>query len=199
MTQLDAERIRTALGQCVIGREIVVLEQTTSTNDAIFQKTTPDVPEGLVVFAEQQTAGRGQRGHDWESVGGLGLWLSILLRPKISLDQSARLTDWAARVISKTILEEFEIAPHIKPPNDIYLADRKIAGVLVEMRAQKNGPHVAIVGIGINVNQMPEDFSEAVRSRAGSLAMALGRPQDRYTLAVALLRNLDRTYPDLAG
>ena len=199
MSQLDAALLRAALGQCVIGREIVVLEQTTSTNDVVLQMVAPNVAEGVVVFAEQQTAGRGQHGNNWESARGLGLWLSILLRPKILLNQSARLTDWAARIVAETIREQFKVLPTVKPPNDVYLAERKIAGVLVEMRAQKNDPHFAIAGIGINVNQAPEDFSSDVRLHAGSLAMALGRPLDRHTLAVALLRNLDRTYPDLSG
>ncbi len=199
MSQLDAALLRAALGKCVIGREIVVLEQTTSTNDVVLQMAAPNVAEGLVVFAEQQTAGRGQQGKHWESGRGLGLWLSILLRPKIPLDQSARLTDWAARTVAKTVREQFDVIPTVKPPNDVYLGDRKIAGVLVEMRAQKKDLHFAIAGIGINVNQTPEHFSNDVRLHAGSLAMALGRPLDRHTLAVALLRNLDRTYPDLSG
>ena len=71
---------------------------------------------------------------------------------------------------------------------------RKVAGVLVEMRAQPNAPHLGIVGIGINVNQAPEDFSEELRSRAISLSMALGRKVDRHEFAIALLRDLDRAY-----
>ena len=71
---------------------------------------------------------------------------------------------------------------------------RKVAGVLVEMRAQEKAPHLAVVGIGINVNQSPEDFPPELQSRAISLAMALGRPIDRRQLGVALLRYLDRTY-----
>jgi BirA family biotin operon repressor/biotin-[acetyl-CoA-carboxylase] ligase len=74
------------------------------------------------------------------------------------------------------------------------MAGKKIAGVLVEMRAQKNAPHIAIVGIGLNVNQRSEDFSDELRPRAISLAMALRRPVDRQQLAVALLRNLDASY-----
>ena len=199
MSQLDAALLRAALGQCVIGREIVVVEQTTSTNDVILQMAAPNVAEGLVVFADEQTAGRGQHGNQWESARGLGLWLSILLRPTIPLEQSARLTDWAARTVAETVSEQFDVSPNVKPPNDVYLADRKIAGVLVEMRAQKGDAHFAIAGIGINVNQALEDFSSDVRLHAGSLAMVLGRPLDRHTLAAALLRNLDRTYPYLSG
>ena len=199
MSRLDAASLRAALGQCAIGREIIVLKQTASTNDIVRQMATPNVGEGLVVFAEEQTAGRGQHGNQWESASGLGLWFSILLRPKIPLAQSARLTDWAARTVAETVRGQFDVSPTVKPPNDVYLAGRKIAGVLVEMRAQKNDSHFAIAGIGINVNQMPDDFSSDVRLHAGSLAMALGRSLDRHAIAVALLRNLDQTYRYLSG
>jgi BirA family biotin operon repressor/biotin-[acetyl-CoA-carboxylase] ligase len=199
MSGLDARRLRGALSDCVIGRKIVVLEQTTSTNDAILQMTNADTPEGFVVFAEHQSAGRGRHGARWESAAGKGLWFSILLRPKIDIEQSARLTDWAARAIANTIKNEFALAAAIKPPNDVCIDGRKAAGVLVEMRAQKNAPHIAIVGIGLNVNHTAKEFPEAVRNRATSLAMILDRTQDRHLLAAALLRNLDRTYAQIFG
>jgi BirA family biotin operon repressor/biotin-[acetyl-CoA-carboxylase] ligase len=197
--KLNADDLRAGIGECTIGREIIVLEETTSTNDAIWQRATPVTPEGLVIFAERQTAGRGQRGNHWESIAGKGLWLSILLRPKIAPAQSTRLTAWAAKSVAETISEEFSLCPMVKPPNDIYLDKKKLAGVLVEMRAQKNAPHLAIAGIGINVNHAPKDFSTKLRSRAISLAQALRRHVDRVGFAIALLRKLDSTYHDLRG
>jgi BirA family biotin operon repressor/biotin-[acetyl-CoA-carboxylase] ligase len=150
--------------------------------------------EGLVLFAEHQTAGRGQRGNKWESTAGKGLWFSILLRPKIPIHDSARLTIWAIETISDAIRAEFSLKPTIKLPNDVQLYGRKVAGVLVEMRAQEKASHVAVVGIGINVNQSQEDFATELQDKAISLAMALGRQIDRQQLAIAVLRNLDRTY-----
>jgi len=197
--RLVADELRDALGVCTIGREIVVLEETASTNDSVLQRATFDTPEGLVVFAERQTAGRGQRGNTWESAAHKGLWFSILLRPKIDIGDSGRLTAWAAEAIAQTIAKEFALSATIKPPNDIYIAGKKIAGVLVEMRAQQNAPHVAISGIGINMNHRLEDFSKELRSRAISLAMVLDRQVDRQQLAIALLRNLDRTYVETYG
>ncbi|HAF02361.1 MAG TPA: biotin--[acetyl-CoA-carboxylase] ligase [Spartobacteria bacterium] len=197
--RLVADELRDALGVCTIGREIVVLEETASTNDSVLQRATFDTPEGLVVFAERQTAGRGQRGNTWESAAHKGLWFSILLRPKIDIGDSGRLTAWAAEAIAQTIAKEFALSATIKPPNDIYIAGKKIAGVLVEMRAQQNAPHVAISGIGINMNHRLEDFSKELRSRAISLAMVLDRQVDRQQLAIALLRNLDRTYVETFG
>ncbi len=193
-SRLDSEVIRRALGDCTIGREIIVLEETTSTNDAVLQRATPTTPEGLVIFAEHQTAGRGQRTNRWESAAHKGLWFSILLRPKIDISQSPRLTAWVLDAIAKMLNDQLSVVATIKAPNDIQIEGRKVAGVLVEMRAQSSAPHLAIVGIGINVNQAPEDFSEELRSRAISLSMALGRKVDRHEFAIALLRDLDRAY-----
>jgi BirA family biotin operon repressor/biotin-[acetyl-CoA-carboxylase] ligase len=147
-----------------------------------------------VLFAEHQTAGRGQRGNRWESAAGKVLWFSILLRPQIQNNDSARLTIWVMEAISDVIRAEFSLEPTIKLPNDIQVHGRKVAGVLVEMRAQEKAPHLAIVGIGINVNQSLEDFPPELQSRVISLALALHRPIDRQKFAVAILRNLDRTY-----
>ena len=191
---LVAEELQADLASGVIGREIIVLEQTGSTNDAILKIANANSKEGLVVFAEHQTAGRGQRGNRWESAAGKGLWFSILLRPKIDLASSPQLTAWAAEAVSGAIQNEFSLTPTIKLPNDVQIEGRKIAGVLVEMRAQEKAAHLAIAGIGVNVNQSREDFPKELQSRAISLAMVLRKQIDRQSFAVALLRKLDRTY-----
>jgi BirA family biotin operon repressor/biotin-[acetyl-CoA-carboxylase] ligase len=192
--RLIAEELQAHFACATIGRQIIVLEQTTSTNDAILQLATTNPKEGLVLFAEHQTAGRGQRGNRWESAAGKGLWFSILLRPKISVSGSGQLTIWAIEAISDVIRTEFSLEPAIKLPNDIQIHGRKVAGVLVEMRAQEKAPHLAVVGIGINVNQSLQDFPPELRNRAISLAMALHQPVDRQKFAVAVLQNLDRSY-----
>jgi BirA family transcriptional regulator, biotin operon repressor / biotin---[acetyl-CoA-carboxylase] ligase len=194
LDRLIAKELQAHFPCGTIGQRIIVLEQTGSTNDAILQVATANSNEGLVLFAEHQTSGRGQRGNRWESAVGKGLWFSILLRPKIQINDSGRLTIWAIEAIADVIRTEFALEPTIKLPNDVQLYGRKVAGVLVEMRAQENAPHLAIVGVGINVNQSLEDFPPELRNRAISLAMALQRPVDRQKSAVVLLRNLDRTY-----
>jgi BirA family transcriptional regulator, biotin operon repressor / biotin---[acetyl-CoA-carboxylase] ligase len=201
---LIADQLQAALPSVLIGWQIVVLEQTGSTNDAILQFASPQgaavssppslLGEGLVLFAEHQTAGRGQRGNRWESPAGKGLWFSILLRPEIKINQSGRLTIWAMESVRDVIRTMFSLEPTIKLPNDLQLHGRKVAGVLVEMRAQKKAAHLAVVGIGINVNQSLQDFPPELQSGAISLAMALRRPVNRQELAIAVLRTLDRTY-----
>jgi len=194
LDRLIAKELQAHFPCGTIGQRIIVLEQTGSTNDAILQVATANSKEGLVLFAEHQTAGRGQRGNRWESAAGKGLWFSILLRPKIQINDSGRLTIWAIEAISDVIRTEFSLEPTIKLPNDVQLYGRKVAGVLLEMRAQEKAPHLAIVGIGINVNQSLEDFPPELQDRAISLAMALHRPVDRQQFAVVVLQNLDRTY-----
>lgn len=206
LDRLIADELQAHSARATIGRQIIVLPHTSSTNDAILQVAShqgtavssppPLTDEGLVLFAEHQTAGRGQRSNRWESATGKGLWFSILLRPKIQINDSGQLTIWAIETISDVIRTEFSLEPAIKLPNDVQISGRKVAGVLVEMRAQKKAPHVAVVGIGLNVNQSLEDFPPELQSRAISLAMALDRPVDRRQLAVAVLRYLDRTYRD---
>src|SRR5215216_78472 len=141
LDRLIADQLQAALSSAVIGRKVVVLEQTGSTNDAILHVASPQgaaVPslpavasakegppwhgdEGLVLFAEHQTAGRGQRGNRWQSAAGKGLWFSILLRPEITLSDSGRLTIWAIEAISDVIRSELALEPAIKLPNDVQL------------------------------------------------------------------------------
>src|SRR5262245_13864122 len=112
-----ADEMRIALGSVLIGREIIVLDQTGSTNDAVVQISAPNSGEGLVLLAEHQTAGRGQRGNRWESAAGKGLWFSILLRPGIEISRSPLLTTWAAETISEAIESEFALKTSVKLPN----------------------------------------------------------------------------------
>src|SRR5262245_46546259 len=128
--RLSADQLKDELPGAVVGREIIVLQETSSTNDAVSRITStdglPGIPEGLVVFAEHQTDGRGQRGNRWESTARKGLWFSILLRPKIQLSDSGQLTIWAIDAISDVIRTKFGLEPAIKLPNDVQLDGRKV-------------------------------------------------------------------------
>src|SRR5262249_37604867 len=145
--RLIADQLHAHAACAKIGAQIIVLEQTASTNDAVLQVPTAGSNDVLVLFAEHQTAGRGQHGKRWETAVGKGLWFSILLRPGIQVNDSGRLTIWAMESICDVIRTEFALEPAIKLPNDVQLYGRKVAGVLVEMRAQPKAPHLAVVGI----------------------------------------------------
>jgi BirA family biotin operon repressor/biotin-[acetyl-CoA-carboxylase] ligase len=191
--RLIVVELRGGLEGCAIGNEIAVVEEVPSTNDLAWEAADRGAREGFVVFAERQTAGRGQYGRRWESAPYLGLWFSVLLRPAMTLRESPRLTSLLAEALAAAILEETGCAATTKPPNDIYVAGRKVAGILVEGRTARDGSYVAVAGIGINVNQGIEDFPAELRETAGSLAMATGRKLPRTKLAIALLRALDVT------
>jgi BirA family biotin operon repressor/biotin-[acetyl-CoA-carboxylase] ligase len=191
--RLVAPDLRAALDGCRIGNEILIVEETESTNDLAWQAANRGAGEGFVVFAERQTKGRGQYGRRWESAPYLGLWFSVLLRPAVTVRESPKLTLLLAQDVAATIQEETGCVPVIKPPNDIYAGDRKVGGILVEGRTGSDGSYQAVAGIGINVNQTIDDFPEELRETAGSLAMATGRKIDRARLAIALLRGLNGT------
>jgi BirA family biotin operon repressor/biotin-[acetyl-CoA-carboxylase] ligase len=192
--RLIAAELRAGLAGARIGSEIVVVEEARSTNDLAWEAQERGTPEGFVVFAERQTAGRGQYGRRWASAPYQGLWFSILLRPALTLPESPQLTSLLADVVAGTITEQTGCVATIKPPNDIYVAGRKVAGILVEGRTDNGGGYVAVAGIGINVNQSVEDFPDELRVTATSLAMATGRSIDRAELAVRLLRNLEKRF-----
>jgi BirA family biotin operon repressor/biotin-[acetyl-CoA-carboxylase] ligase len=188
--RLIATDLRAGLQDCRLGNRIVVVEETSSTNDLVWQAAERGEDAGFVAIAERQTKGRGQYGRRWESAPYQGLWLSVLLKPALTLRESPRLTALLAEVVSATIVAETGTSPSIKPPNDIYLSGRKVAGVLVEGRTAADGSYVAVAGIGINVNQTIDDFPEELRGTAASLAMVTGQTIPRAKLAIALLRNL---------
>jgi BirA family biotin operon repressor/biotin-[acetyl-CoA-carboxylase] ligase len=188
--RLIALELRAGLEGHRIGNEIVVLEETESTNDVAWQAAERGAAAGFVVFAERQTKGRGQYGRRWQSAPYLGLWFSVLLRPAMTLPESPKLTSLLAEAVAETIRDETGCATRIKPPNDIYVSGRKVAGVLVEGRTANDGSYVAVAGIGINVNQALDDFPDELRDTAGSLAMATGKKLSRRKLAIALLQRL---------
>jgi BirA family transcriptional regulator, biotin operon repressor / biotin---[acetyl-CoA-carboxylase] ligase len=197
--RLAADELRANLGECRVGNQLVVVEETCSTNDIAWEAADRGAAEGFVVFAERQTAGRGQYGRRWESAPYQGLWFSVLLRPRITLSESPQLTSLLASVVAATIKEQTGSSTFIKPPNDIYVSERKVAGILVEGRTATDGSYIAVAGIGVNVNQAIEDFPEDLRTTAGSLAMATGRVIPRAQLAAALLRKLEIDYQAFTG
>jgi BirA family transcriptional regulator, biotin operon repressor / biotin---[acetyl-CoA-carboxylase] ligase len=192
--RLVADELRAALQGNSVGNQIVVVEEASSTNDLVWGAAQRGAAEGFVVFAERQTAGRGQYGRRWESAPYQGLWFSVLLRPAITLSESPRLTSLLAGVVAATIIEETGCAASIKAPNDIYVGHLKVAGVLVEGRTGSDKSYVAVAGIGVNVNQALEDFPAELRATAGSLRMAAGRPIERNHFAIALLRRMETDY-----
>ena len=192
---LHADELVSRLGKTrVIGRDIHVFEETTSTNDVIEKFARDDVKEGVVVFAESQTQGRGRLGRKWASPARKGLWFSVLLRPDLTPQETTQLTVASATALRRAIQRQTGLKTEIKWPNDILVGGKKIAGILTELHAELDRVKSVILGIGVDVNLSAADFPSDVRRSASSLKLELGRAVSRAELAVAILRELDSDY-----
>ncbi len=192
---LHADDLRSRLGPTrVLGRDIQVFEETTSTNDVVERLARDGVKEGVVVFAEAQTRGRGRLGRKWLSPARKGLWLSALLRPPLTPTAATQVTVAAAVALFRAIRSQTGLTPEIKWPNDLLLGGRKTAGILTEMAAEPDKVKHVVVGVGVDVNLTASEFPEELRPIATSLRIATGQRQSRAELAVRLLQELDRVY-----
>ena len=179
----------------VIGRDIRVFQETTSTNDVVDKLGRDGVKEGVVVFAESQTRGRGRLGRNWVSARGKGLWFSVLLRPPLPPQAATQITVASATAMSRALREVSGVRAEIKWPNDILVNERKLCGILTEMTAELDKINYIVLGIGVNVNFAAEDFPAELRKIATSLAIEKGGQTIRRSdVATAILRELDAEY-----
>src|SRR5690348_11074742 len=192
---LHADDLRSRLrGVKVVGRDIRVFQETTSTNDVIEKLARDGVKEGAVVFAESQTQGRGRLGRKWMSPARKGLWFSVLLRPELRPQAATQLTVASATALRSAIAQQTGLSTEIKWPNDILIGGRKVAGILTELSAELDRVKYVLVGIGVDVNLDAADFPDELRGQASSLKIELGKPVGRAELAAEILRELDRVY-----
>jgi len=197
---LHADDLLARLGKTkVVGRDIRVFEQTTSTNDVIEKLARDGVKEGAVVFAESQTKGRGRLGRKWISPGRKGLWFSVLLRPGLRPQEATQLTVASATALRRAIQSETGLHPEIKWPNDILIGGKKVAGILTELNAELDRVRHVILGIGVDVNLGAGEFPADLRKTATSLKMESGKTISRAELATAILRELDADYARICG
>lgn len=192
---LDPDVLRERRGDGFIGRKVLVFHETASTNDLMLKVGESAEPEGLVIFAESQQAGRGRFRRPWHSAPGLGLWFSILLRPPPELFDPALLTPWAAVSLWEGIRQACGCRLRIKPPNDLLGRQGKVAGILIEARS--GASPFAVLGAGLNVHHRPADFPGEIRNTATSLEMETGSGVDRTEVAAALLQSLNAGFTAL--
>lgn len=167
---------------------ITVLDEVGSTSDWLKQNTAT-LARDTVVFTESQTAGRGRRDNRWIASRGKDLMFSLLLKPDASLEKWPRITTLAALAICHAIEAELPLQPRIKWPNDIYLSDRKVSGLLAETVSTRDGT-LLVLGIGLNVNTLDFPPDLAATSLLQELASPVMREIDRNSLASALLKAL---------
>jgi BirA family biotin operon repressor/biotin-[acetyl-CoA-carboxylase] ligase len=171
-----------------LGRRVLIFDRVDSTNARAAALADDRANDGVVVLAEEQTAGRGQHGRTWYCPRGLGVLLSVLLFPPPAVRRPVILAAWAANAVCETIHERTGLQAKIKWPNDVLIRERKVCGILIE---QAQG---TVVGIGLNVNQSAESFAAAELPQAGSLALCAGRSFDGGEMAHLLIRHLDEAY-----
>lgn len=171
---------------------IVYLETTDSTNTRARELAGQGRPEGTLVVAEEQTAGRGRKGRTWHSPERGGIYLSLVLRPKISPLEAPKITLLAGIAAAEAILSLADIDVHIKWPNDILIGARKVAGVLTEIASDLDEVSHVVTGLGMNANVRA--FPPELREIATSLALETGRPVDRAALVRTFLERYEHFY-----
>jgi len=192
---LHADDLLARLGETgVIGRDIQVFQETTSTNDVVERLAHDGVREGAVVFAESQTRGRGRLGRRWHSPRGMGLWFSVLLRPKLHPTATTQITIVAATAVSRALRELTDLPVEIKWPNDLLVRGRKLAGILTELSAELDAVKHVTLGIGVDVNLPSAALPADLRRIATSLRIETGGEFNRAEVAAAILRALDTDY-----
>lgn len=178
-----------------IGSRIVHYDEVASTADVARELAGKRAPEGTVVGAESQTAGRGRLGRSWVTPPGTAIALSVVLYPPLSPSRAPVLSLAAGLATAQAVETSTGAGAQLKWPNDIYLNGKKLGGILVEMAAELDRVRWVIVSVGLNVNS---DFrGTGLEGTATSLAAELGRETSRLDVAAALLNGLDRLYLQL--
>jgi BirA family biotin operon repressor/biotin-[acetyl-CoA-carboxylase] ligase len=170
------------------------LSQTVSTNDEAKILALQGAAEGTVVLAEAQTGGRGRQGRRFASPPGVGIYLSLLLRPSVDASRLPQLTLMAAVAAADALAEMTALPVCLKWPNDLNLHGKKIGGILTEAVIQSDLPALVIMGIGINVNTTLAHLPSNLHPHVTSLALAAGRSWPRLPLIASLLGHLERCY-----
>ncbi|MFZ4116015.1 MAG: biotin--[acetyl-CoA-carboxylase] ligase [Chthoniobacterales bacterium] len=176
--------------------KIHFFETVTSTNDLLLELAEQGVSEGTIVIADRQTGGRGQFHRPWSSPQGMGLWMSLLLRLPIETEIMRPLSQLGPVSLCDAFMKMgMSISSlQIKPPNDLLIAGKKVAGVLVETR--RGSAPFAVVGIGLNITQSLEDFPPELREKATSLALAGFNNVDRNQLVSILIQCFYERYQE---
>jgi BirA family biotin operon repressor/biotin-[acetyl-CoA-carboxylase] ligase len=196
VSAFEVERFRELLRTSVLGQHCHAFEVLTSTNTFLYARGRQGDPEGTIALADAQTAGRGQANKVWISPPGCNLYVSVLLRPWIVPAQAPLLSLLAAVALVDTLQHEGATCG-IKWPNDIFIQQRKVAGILAEMEAARNAVQFTVIGIGVNVNMTRDDIEDRLRSvaqPATSLQVALGHEVSREALLASLMWHLEMWY-----
>ena len=192
---IDKKDFIPLLKTTILGQTCIIHETCDSTNQVVLDAAKNGALEGFMVVSEIQTAGRGRQRRLWHSPPGRNLYFSVLLRPQCPQTRLPQLAMVAALALHQAIRK---IAPELdiglKWPNDLWLQNRKLSGILCECPPQSGDRCAIVVGIGLNVNAQREDFPPELQTTATSLAIAAGHDFDRTTLLAEILNAFDELY-----
>lgn len=188
---LSASAISVGLPTQFVGRTVLYFASLPSTMDVAKQAARDGVPEGAIVVADEQTAGRGRLQRQWLSPPCSGIALSIILRP--SLAELRGLTMVASLATVRAVEESTGLEPLIKWPNDVLIRGKKVCGILIDSELQGEEVQAAVIGLGLNVNLEPAAFAE-IANTATSLSAELGREVSRLEVLRRILVHVERYY-----
>jgi len=193
MTPILPQKVKTGLQTKIIGQIIYSFREATSTNDIAKELAKKRAKEGTVIVAVTQTRGRGRLKREWVSPEG-GLWFSIILRPKLSPKDAAKLTLMTSVAVAKTINKMFDLEAEIKWPNDVLVRGKKICGILTETSTKGESLDFAIVGVGVNANFSLQDLPKNLRAYSTTLKEELKREIELEALLRSLLEATEHYY-----
>ncbi len=191
---LTSLEIREGLKTKILGSEIHSFYTVQSTNQVAYRLAEAGAKEGTIVIAEEQSAGKGRLSRHWHSPAGMGIWLSLILRPKIPLENVPALSLCACLACVRTASHMTGKVALIKWPNDSYLNGKKFSGVLTELSAELDRVDFVILGIGINLNQTARDFPRQLKGKATSLKIEVKRKISRVEFLWRFLLEFEEIY-----
>ena len=198
---IDIKKIKEGISSVIIGQNIYWYPKLESTNDYAMEMAKKGAPEGTIIGADYQTAGKGRGGKSWFSPAGKNLLASVLLRPERNIEVSQKIVLAVADIIICSLsdyLEEREkkkLSFEVKWPNDILYDGKKIAGILAQSILQGKKIEALIVGIGININTAQDKFPKELRRKATSLSAVLGgKTVDINDIIIKLVNNFEKKY-----
>lgn len=186
-------RLRGLINTKIIGRHIEYFAHCDSSNNIAKKLAREGLKEGTLIICEEQEAGRGRLERKWISPRG-GLWFSVILKPSMTPVEAPGLGFLTSLSVVKTLRRRYGLEASLKWPNDVLINGKKVCGVLVEVEAEMDILHFAVVGVGLDANISIKDFPEEVQDIATTLKEELGREVDRAKLLADILSEMERNY-----
>ncbi len=193
----NPEKLKKSLAGKFFGHKIYYFSETGSTNDEAFSLGLDGAPEGTVVIADSQNKGKGRMQRVWHSPSGANIYTSVILKPQIPLSKASQIPITAGVTVAEIINYYCPDKARLKWPNDVLIGEKKICGILTQVKMKANAIDFIVLGIGINVNLSREQFPQDIKKIATSLAIETGYKISRLELIISLYENLVKCYKQL--